>query len=213
MRLRCCAAITPRRYFTRTCCPAIHTQRPHRDRTYRWQSEHAHRIGLPRMQYRSEQHHGRADKNQTQSSHLNQSPDYHDSLSPLPPSLASEWSTDRAMVASRRRLGKMPDYGMDYDWPAVSCVRRKHADFCETRIRRETGKIAKARDPMDRTPTGLSLLRGQRRVGSVESRLARPRRRVFLDPDATARCATRPSVHSRLLIAAWPSAGRGRRSK
>jgi hypothetical protein len=126
------------------------------------------------MQYRSEQHHGRADKNQTQSSHLNQSPDYHDSLSPLPPSLASEWSTDRAMVASRRRLGKMPDYGMDYDWPAVSCVRRKHADFCETRIRRETGKIAKARDLMDRTPTGLSLLRGSVEL-DLSSRASRGR--------------------------------------
>jgi len=68
----------------------------------------------------------------------------------------------------------MPDYGMDYDWPAVSCVRRKHADFCETRIRRETGKIAKARDLMDRTPTGLSLLRGSVEL-DLSSRASRGR--------------------------------------
>jgi hypothetical protein len=36
------------------------------------------------MEHRSEQHDGRSAKNQTYSCHLNQSPGYHDSLSPVP---------------------------------------------------------------------------------------------------------------------------------
>jgi hypothetical protein len=82
MRLRRFAAPTPRPYFKRAGCPISHIHRPTRDRAHRRQSEHPHRVGLPRVEYRSEQHDGRAAENQTQSSHLNQSPDCHDSLSP-----------------------------------------------------------------------------------------------------------------------------------
>lgn len=151
MRLRRLAVCTPRPYFERARCPTSHIHRPTRDRAHRRQSEHAHRVGLSRVEYRSEQHDGRAGQNQTQSSHLNQSPDYHDSLAPL-----SRSAEERAPIVPSTRhdagVGKTHDYGLDFECRAVSRMRLLHANLCETRIRRETGRIAiKSRTPAPRT--------------------------------------------------------------
>jgi hypothetical protein len=113
----------------------------------------------------------------------------------------------------------MYDFGPDFYWRAVFAQRPVHADLSETRIRRETGRIAKDRlQQRSRTDlyAGANRLVTRLLVNRAYARRAYAGRAAALPlvlSNTSAHDAARKTSYTRFLIAARPLAGRGRRGE